>query len=348
MPRSESKQYRSLSIVLVRFRVDLQIPQADKNDMTDIRRRQDDGDMDSELRPIVVAQRSRAIANSPFPAITPVEMRARATAEFLAWNHDPEPVAEIVECEIAGVGARLYVPDNLSGDGVLVYLHGGGWVIGDLNLEDAALRHLTRRSGVRIVSLDYRLAPEHCFPAALDDVECVIDLLASEGVSGILPAPTRIGFGGASAGANIAIGAALRARDRGKRGPDFLMLMYGAYAGGIETPSYLQFADGRFGLPRAAMDWFWETYTGGEQSPYSSPLSADLHDLPPVFLNYAELDILRDDSTKLVDRLQEAGVSVVAREYKGAVHGFTQYAKGSQLARRALDEAADALASTLA
>lgn len=303
--------------------------------------------IDPELRPIIVDQRLRASARPPLAAVTPIEMRARAAAEFLIWNQDSERLAKVLECEIAGVRARLYVPGNCSDNGLLVYLHGGGWVIGDLDLEDAPLRRLARRSSTRILSLDYRLAPENCYPAALDDVEEVIDHLTSGAEPLIVPVPSRIGLGGASAGANVALGAALRLRDRGKRGPDFLLLMYGAYAGGKETSSYLAFADGRFGLPRAAMDWFWRAYTGGKSAPYSVPLTADLRDLPSVFLNYAELDILRDDSVQLVARLREAEVSVEVREYRGAIHGFTQYAKGSQLARRALDEAADAVAAAL-
>lgn len=287
------------------------------------------------------------MARPAFAAVTPLEMRARAAAEFRPWNADPDPMVTTRDYFVGSLQLRLYTPPGTVGDGLLVYAHGGGWVIGDLDLEEAPLRRLARRSGVRILSVDYRLAPEHPFPAPIEDLERVFDWVAQTGMSQLGPPPTRIGLGGASAGANVALGTALRLRDRGGLAPGALLLMYGAYGGGRETCSYLAFADGRFGLPRVAMDWFWRSYTGGRPGPYSVPLDADLRGLPTVFLNYAELDILRDDSLLLAERLREAGVQVTATGYAGAVHGFTQYVKASSLAARALDEAGDALAAAL-
>jgi acetyl esterase len=304
--------------------------------------------LDRELRPIVVALREQAAARGTLETVTPEQMRMRAAAQFAAWNSDPEPAAEVRDFAAAGVPVRLYDPQPGVETGLLVYLHGGGWMVGDLDLEDAALRRLAR-SGIRILSVGYRLAPEHPYPAALDDTLAVWRWLTA-GQTDLSCDNTRMGLGGASAGANLALGASLRLRDGGGIAPAFLLLMYGAYAGGDETPSYLAFADGRFGLARAAMDWFWRAYAGGDPAKadrYAVPLRSDLAGLPPTFLNHAQLDLLRDDSVRLAERLRAAGVPVEERGYRGAIHGFTQYAKGCALARRALDEAAEALARAL-
>jgi acetyl esterase len=305
--------------------------------------------LDAELRPIVQAQRARARDRGSLETVTPAEMRARAAAEFEPWNRDPQAVARVSDLTIGRVPLRLYDPAPGGDAGLLVYLHGGGWVIGDLDLEDAALRHIACRSGVRILSVDYRLAPEHPFPCAIDDAEEVIRWAAGQPAE-LGVGSARLALGGASAGANLALGAALRLRDRGAPALSFLLLMYGAYSGGVPTPSYRQFGDGRFGLPSTVMDWFWTAYAGAASGPdehYAIPLKADLTGLPPAFVNHAELDILRDDTLDLVRKLRTDGVSVSHRGYAGAVHGFTQYARGSALARRALDDAADALAEAL-
>jgi acetyl esterase len=308
-----------------------------------------DDALDVELRPVIQAQRARARDRGSLETVTPAEMRVRAAAEFEPWNRDPRAVARVTDFSIGRVPLRLYDPAPGGEAGLLVYLHGGGWVIGDLDLEDAALRHIASRSGVRILSVDYRLAPEHPFPCAIDDAEEVIRWAAGRPAE-LSVDPARLALGGASAGANLALGAALRLRDRGGPALSFLLLMYGAYSGGTSTPSYRLFGDGRFGLPSAAMDWFWTAYASAVSGPdehYAVPLKADLKGLPPAFVNHAELDILRDDTLDLVRKLRTDGVSVSHRGYAGAVHGFTQYARGSALARRALDDAADALAGAL-
>lgn len=301
--------------------------------------------LDRDLIPIIEAQRARALSRPPLASVTLSQMRMRAAEEFAPWNADPEPIAEVRDFEAAGVPVRLYDPAPGEATGVLIYVHGGGWVIGDLDLEDAALRRVAMQSCQRIVSVDYRLAPEHPFPKPLDDVETVFRWAAGRPAMLEID-PLRLALGGASAGANLALGAALRLRDRGEATPSFLLLMYGAYAGGIETESMRAFGDGRYGLPEAAMKWFWTAYAGevrGAESVYAFPLQADLAGLPPVFANHAGLDILRDDTLAIVQRLRDAGVVTEHRGYEGAVHGFTQYARACGLARRALNDAAEAL-----
>lgn len=310
-----------------------------------------DGDdaLDHELLPIVLALRELMKTRGSLETVTPEQMRVRASALFAKWNEDPEHVASVTDFSAGGVPVRLYDPVPESETGLLVYAHGGGWVIGDLDFEDAALRRLSSRSGVKILSVDYRLAPEHSYPAPIEDLQTVVSFVANCGLEASIDF-RRIGLGGASAGANLALGTALKLRDLRQQAAAFLLLMYGPYSGGAETASYRLFADGRFGLSRAAMDWFWETYLGRDRDQaeaYAVPLNDDLSGLSSVFLNYAELDVLRDDSVRLADRLAASGVSVEARGYEGAIHGFTQYTKSCALARRAIDEAADALAAAL-
>lgn len=306
-----------------------------------------DGVLDPELAPIVAALREKAASQGSLEAATPAQMRVRASEQFRPWNTDGAPLQAVRDFGVGGVPVRLYVPSD-DDRRLLVYLHGGGWVVGDLELEDAALRRVARRSGVRILSIDYRLVPEHPFPAQLDDIDAVITALLS-GATDMRP-PLRLALGGASAGANLAAGAALRLRDRGGPVPAFLLLLYGAYAGGRATPSWAAFGDGRYGLSANVMRWFWQAYSGavaGKDRAYAIPIDADLAGLPPVFASYAELDVLRDDTVLLAQALRAAGVSVDLKGYPGMIHGFTQYAKASAVAARALDDAADALAAAL-
>jgi acetyl esterase len=312
----------------------------------------DDAALDADLLPVVLSLRARAASRPPMGSVTIGQIRARAAAEFEEWNLDPTPIASVsdlvAETAHRRVQLRLYDPRPEVVGGLLVYLHGGGWSIGDLDLEDAALRYLAASSGVRVLSVDYRLLPEHPFPAALEDVSAVVRWLASG--AGPTVAADRIALGGASAGANLALGAALKLRDEGGPMPCFLMLLYGAYAGGAETQSLRLFGDGRFGLPREMMGFFWRLYLGDGSAPphpYAVPLCAELRGLPGAFVSSAGLDALLDDSVALVGRLRECGVPVEHLSYPGAIHGFTQYVKRCALARRSLEDAGRAVSAAL-
>lgn len=305
--------------------------------------------LDAEIRPIILDWRARMRGRPSLADVAPAQMRQRAAAEFACWNSEPPPVAEVRDFTIADVPVRLYDPVPHGRAGLMIFLHGGGWTVGDLDLEDAAIRRMAINGEIRILSVDYRLAPEHPYPAALDDIETVFRWAGSDPVDLAIDGD-RIALGGASAGANLALGAALRQRDRGGPMPCFLMLLYGAYSGDTQSLAYSLFGDGRFGLPRAVMDWFWTGYAGsdvGARPAYAAPLRADLAGLPPAFVSHAELDVLRDDTILLAERLEAAGVTVDHHGYAGAVHGFTQYAKASVLARRALADAAAAVAAAI-
>ena len=311
-------------------------------------------ELDADIVPILEDMRSRATNRPALTAVTPEAMRLRASAEFVRWNANPPPLALVRDFKVPSgdrsIPVRLYDPTPGEIGPAMVYLHGGGWVIGDLELEDTPLRFLASDSGVKIVSVDYRLAPEHRFPAAIEDALAVLGWL--KGAGGALNIdPDRLALGGASAGANLSLGAALMSRDHGGPRPSFLLLMYGAYGGGAETPSALLFGGGEFGLTNAAMQYFWNAYVRSPEdlaNPYVAPLTADLRGLPPCYLNNAGVDLLRDDTRRLAERLKAAGVPVQHREVAGVIHGFTQYAQGCAAGRRALADAAAAMKTALA
>ena len=310
--------------------------------------------IDPDLMPIVQSQRDRMGSRPPLHAVTPAMMRERAAAEFEAYNADPLPLHAVRDFTISHNGrevpVRLYEPEaGLTGP-ILVHFHGGGWTIGSPQLEDASTRQLARDARLRILSVDYRLSPEHPFPAPLEDGEAVMGWLRAQAEQMAVD-PDRIAICGASAGANVALGTVLRLRDTGQPLPARVVLLYGAYLGHCDTPSHRAFGDGAFGLTSAAMDYFWLNYTGvdnDQRHPHAVPIKADLSGLPPVFLNHSGLDVLADDTIQLAQAMRDAGLDVTHHAYAGAIHGFTQYVKISALARDAMRTTADWLAGQLA
>lgn len=287
-------------------------------------------------------------------SIEPSLMRERAADDFAVWNQDPPPMAEVrgfTLDDVHGLPARLYVPKGaIEFGGLLVHFHGGGWVIGDLDFEDRACRSVALESGLRVLSVAYRLAPEVKFPIPIED--CVAAALwAQENAKTLGIDPKKIALGGASAGANLAMSATLILRDRGLILPKFLVLLYGVYAMRTDAESYRLFGDGSYGLGAEALDFFMSLYlrdATDRANPLASPLLADLSGLPPSFIAIAGTDPLRDDSRELAEKLRAAGVAVEAREYEGVLHGFTQFARESAQGRRALSDAAAALRAGLA
>jgi acetyl esterase len=248
------------------------------------------------------------------------EMRAH---DGLAAQRGPLPQLPYVRDEAAeGVPIRIYRADR--GDGplpVLVYFHGGGWVFGSVKRNDALGRDLAIRTGAVVVSADYRLAPEHPFPAAADDAWTVVrDIFArpafyqSNGSVAVL---------GDSAGGNLAAVAAWQARDAGLR-LAHQVLVCPVLDAGRDTPSYTEFAKG-FGLDADEMEWFVRQYAGDADraDPRLSPLRlASAAGLPPATVVTAGCDVLRDEGERYGERLAGAGVPVEVRRFDGAVHGF--------------------------
>lgn len=245
---------------------------------------------------------------------------ARAENAAAAAAEPREDVAEVRDVDAHGVPCRLYRPEGAR-DGVLVHLHGGGFVFHDVDVHDAAARRLANRTGLTVLSVDYRRPPEHPFPAAPDDVSTVVRWLPGSGLAG----PYAVH--GDSAGGNLALVAALRH-------PGVFaaaVLVYPFLEPRAGYPSYDLTGNGFD--PREA-DWYWQQYAAHElegpadlDHPDLAPLRSDrLGTLPPTLVVTAELDPLRDEGEELARRVAEAGVEVVSTRYQGQIHGFWRHA----------------------
>jgi acetyl esterase len=279
------------------------------------------------------------------------DLRQLVVTMFTATQAGPPiEVARVEDRSIPGpagpIPVRVYTPQP--GDGpfpVLVYFHGGGWVICNLDTHDATCRGLAKTAGCVVVSVDYRLAPEHRFPAAAEDcyaaAKYVVEHAAEFGGD-----PKRVAIGGDSAGGNLTAVVAQMARDKG--GPRLVhqLLIYPATDAMLNTTSMRENATGYF-LTTTLMEWFWNHYAPTEaerQNPYASPLrAADLRGLPPATVLTAEFDPLRDEGEAYAAKLSEAGVPVRLTRYDGMIHGFFGNLHQFDDAERALDEAAAAL-----
>ena len=246
------------------------------------------------------------------------------------------------------VPCRLYLPDRAENPPLLVYAHGGGFMQGSLASWDAMLRELVRQSGVAALSVDYRLSPEHRFPVAFDEMVAMIRLAAREG-AGLGIDPTRLAVGGDSAGGNLALAAALAARDAGERALGFMLLIYGCFSTTTESPSWQRFGQGAE-LSQTQMRWIWDTYLErpDQQTDWrAAPILADLTGLPMAHLIVGSLDPLLDDSHRLAARLEEAEVRCDLTVYDGLNHGFIRYGRLISAARRAVGDCAAALRKAL-
>jgi acetyl esterase len=233
---------------------------------------------------------------------------------------------------------------------VVVYLHGGGWVIGDIASYDAVCRKLAITSGLTVISVDYRRAPEHVFPCAAEDAYAATRFIAEHGAE-LGVDGSRLAVAGDSAGGNLAAITAILARDRGAPTIAFQLLVYPVIDGTMSFPSYKENGEGYL-LTADDMAWFYEQYVGPEtdrRDPMLSPLyAADLSDLPPALVITAEYDPLRDEGEAYADALQQAGVSARASRYDGLVHGFLPLDGLIPAAVPAMEEAASALRNALA
>lgn len=271
---------------------------------------------------------------------------------------EPEPVGRTVGVEAAGpngpIPMRVYEPRDEVGEPrpTLVFFHGGGWVIGDVETHDLASRALANAADCLVVSVDYRRAPEAPFPAPLEDCYAATAWLADDPhLDGDLRIdPERIAIGGDSAGGTLATGVALLARDRG--GPDLVhqLLAYPVTDYAFDTESYTENASGYF-ITRGDMERFWRAYLETDldgEHPYASPLRApDLANLPPATVLTCGFDPLRDEGRSYADCLEDADVAVNRLEYADMIHGFlTMLADPEwERAREAIDDLADDLRS---
>lgn len=270
---------------------------------------------------------------------------ARETYRNLSASETPpEAVGSVTERSVPGpegdVPTRIYTPNGDGPHPALVFFHGGGWMLGGLETHDALCRALTNATGCVVVAIDYRLAPEHPFPAGLEDCYAATRWVASN-AEAIGADPDTLIVAGDSAGATLAAGVGLLARDRNGPDIDYQVLAYPVTNYGFETASYAENAQGYF-LTREDMKRFWDGYLRCElegSHPYASPLRArTLAALPPAFVLTCGFDPLRDDGRELVTRLSGAGVATTHVEYDHMIHGFL-----TMLADPELDRARDAI-----
>jgi len=288
----------------------------------------------------------------------PAEVRLERRREARIVAHRPAiPLGRVEDVELPGpagaIHARLFVPPrppSSEAPPLLVYYHGGGWVIGDLDTHDDPCRFLADRAGVAVLAIDYRLAPEHPFPAAVEDAEAGYRW-ARENAGQLGVDPNRIAVGGDSAGANLAAALCLLARDEELPPPAMQLLIYPVTDCAAEAPSRRTFAEG-FLLTRGDMDWFEGHYLPPDVDrgdPRVSLLRApDLGNLPPAYVATAGFDPLRDEGEAFARRLREAGNRIVLRRHPGLVHSYANLTAICPSARAAMLEAAGALRMGLA
>ena len=308
-------------------------------------------ELEPDIQLLLALQRLRGVRN--LDAMTPAEARveiARGAASFAGTLLPVERVESLTLPGAAGpIAARLYMPD---GDvrGLLVYYHGGGWVVGDLDTHEAPCRFLAREAGVAVLSVDYRRAPEHRFPAAVDDALAAFTWSAAQTARLGVP-PGRVAVGGDSAGGNLAAVVSLLATRGGGPKPRAQLLVYPVTDLSTKHPSYRLFAEGFF-LSARDMDWYRSQYlpdNAASLDPRVSPLLApDLSGLPPAIVLTAGFDVLRDEGEAYARRLAEAGVPVTHRRVPGQIHGFGNATGISASARTAMGEAARELTGLLA
>ena len=291
-----------------------------------------------------------ALDPPPLETLTPEEARQACIAEIEALG-TPEAVAKVRNFSVPGpageIPVRLYKPESSGGGAlpVLVFFHGGGWVVCNLETHDTVCRQLANAVGCAVVAVDYRLAPEHKYPAAAEDSYAATKWVA-ENAETFGGDPSRVAVGGDSAGGNLATVVCLMARERGAFMPVCQILLYPVVDYNFERPSYHENAEG-YVLTESAMRWFWDCYLECDEDgyePYASPIRAEsLVGLPPALVITSEYDPLRDEGEAFAARLGESGVPVEHTRYEGMIHPFIRRTAIFDKAKLAQKQVADTL-----
>lgn len=312
--------------------------------------------LSGQIHPQVAAHLAQlaALDAPPLDVLTPQQVRAGFGMQLQMTVGAAKPLPVVRDVSIPGTGgpikARLYRP---TADGVLpglVFFHGGGWVIGDLDSHDDLCRDLAAEAGCAVLAVDYRLAPEQRFPAAADDAVAATRWASGNAVDlGI--DPRRLAVGGDSAGGNLATVSALAARDAGIALAAQLLIYPVTDLSRLEGESYSACADD-YGLTAAAMAWFRDHYLADAAAArdwrVSPLLAADLGRLPPALVVTAEFDVLRSEGEAYAKRLADAGVPTQLARYDGMIHGFASMAGVLDTGRRVRTDMARWLADRLA
>ncbi len=292
-----------------------------------------------------------AAQNRPgWETMSPSEGRALFASLKALFGEGPQ-LHRVEDRTIAGhVPVRVYWPSEEDSLPVVIYFHGGGWVLGNLDTHDPLCRRLATESGCVVVAVDYRLAPDAKFPAAFDD-SFAATAYVSEHAAEFNIDPARLVVAGDSAGGNLAAAVAIRAAEAGSPAIRSQVLIYPVVEPNFATESYLAHAEG-FGLSRKTMMWFWEQYLTDEQdalSYYAVPSrAANLSQLPPAHVIIAEYDVLLSEGESYASRLQAAGVPTTIRRYDGMIHGFMHCGGVFDVAHAAASDLGDHLRKVFA
>lgn len=286
-----------------------------------------------------------ALGAAPVDQLTAQQARQNARNAWPALAGEMEAVARREDRDIAGVPCRIVAPDRDQTMPVFIYFHGGGWVTGDLDTHEVVCRAVAKRAGCIVVAPDFRSAPEHRYPAALDDCWAVTNWIADHAAE-IGGDTSRIAVGGDSAGGNLAAVVARRARDEGRPNLSLQVLIYPVADCDLETESYLRNADG-YVLTRASMVWYWDQYLPNRAlraEPDASPLRAkDLTGVAPAMVIVCEYDPLLDEGEAYASRLAATGVPVELIREEGMVHGYIRTPAVISRARKSWDDIGAAL-----
>jgi len=306
--------------------------------------------LDPQMAGLLAALNARGIPD--MSRITATEFRAAADDKRLA--KESEPVKEVRDLEIPSapgkIPARLYRPEQQAPLPLLVYFHGGGFVLGDIDSHDNLCRALANALPAVVLSVAYRLAPENKYPAAMDDAYTATRW-AAEHADELGADPALLLVGGDSAGGNLAAATALRARDQ--QGPTIAhqLLLYPVCDNDLARNSYQRIGTGYF-LDAEMMGWFWKQYLNSPadaQQPFACPLKArNLEQLPPATIVTGEYDPLCDEGEAYAARLAEAGVSTRHLHVPGAIHGFLSFIGMAELSDRTLAATVAAVNQSLA
>ena len=304
-----------------------------------------------ELWQWIVAQEAKDLDN--FRVLTAQEARALSARASRCWNIDLPEMAAIDHLSIAGldgapaISAELLTPPDAQ-PGCILFVHGGGWAFSNLETHQRAMRLLALECGTRVLGIDYRLAPEHPYPAPLEDVVAAWRwLVAQSAHDPALAGPLAIA--GDSAGANLVLGCIMHENELGHPAPHAGLLFYGIFSADLNSPSYVRFATG-YGLTRERMGQYFDWYvpaTSPESrrfDPLVNPVAASgavLAKLPMLYLNAAGLDVLLCDAVAFAEKLKNAGADFEFVLHEGVHHGFMQFSAHLEESRRAFRMAGD-------
>jgi acetyl esterase len=308
------------------------------------------GKLDPQIEALLQQMEQQGMV--PVHTLTPRKARESRNPVFIRLGGPPEAVANVENLTIPGqageIPIRIYTPQGRPPFPILVYFHGGGWVICNLDTHDSVCRSLANGASCIVVSVDYRLAPEHKFPAAVDDAYAATQWVA-DSANLINGDSARIAVGGDSAGGNLAAVVSLMAREKGGPSLMYQVLIYPVTnISSFDTNSYREHGEGYI-LTKDSMEYYRRHYIGHEeesQNPYASPLLAqELSGLPPALVITAEFDVLTDEAEAFANRLKQAGVPVMYTCYEGMIHAFFALGAVVDRAREAMDEITAALRS---